>query len=187
MKKSYTILRNDGCIAFSCPGFMNLRGIIYKTLLNTFQLPMSLADLRQVDYLMVEKWVRFSKFKIEKIVGGLYNLGWGETGVKDLVERLPKVFQDKPIKEANLKMFNKWIETERILYNDFNKFLLNTHLIKIGNSPKLKLFKPKQIKNTLWQEIKNYLINGFKGDYYYREDYPFNLWGGETIYLLKKQ
>ena len=180
------LLEDDGVIIFSCPGFMNLRGIIYKTLLNALELPMSLADLRRVNYVDVFSWSKKSGFTVEKIIGGLYSLGWEEEARKDLIERLPKVLKDKPIKEINLNSFNNWLRKEEKLYLDFYRYLLKKYLKKSKIFLKLKLSKSKKIDRYSWDHINKYLTLGFKRDPYFCDVFPFNLWGGETIYLLRK-
>lgn len=43
------ILYKHGTLIIACPNFINFRGFSYMTLLTLFGLPMSLADLRQID------------------------------------------------------------------------------------------------------------------------------------------
>lgn len=186
LNKAKKLLLPKGKIIFSCPGFMNLRGLVYKTFLNTLELPMSLADLRQVDNLQVTSWVKRTGFKIIKVVGALYDLGWSEAGIKDLINRVPKALTDKKL-PLSLLRFNTWINREKKLYNEFYSLLQNKYLIKPINLPELYLSKPENINLSRWQDVVNYLTLGFKRNPYYCDTYPYNLWGGEEIYVLQKR
>lgn len=46
------------------------------TLLRLFDLPMSLADLRQVTHTDIEKWSKETGLRIKKYIGALYKFGW---------------------------------------------------------------------------------------------------------------
>lgn len=184
--KANKLLQKNGSVIFSCPGFMNLRGLIYKTFLNAIELPMSLADLRQVDYLQASSWAKTAGFKLTKVIGALYDLAWSDRGTEDLIERLPKALKDKKI-TVNLSKFNKWIDQEKKLYTDFYQFLVKNYLIKPLYFPKLIMHKPPGLKTSAWKDIDNYLVTGFRKNPYYCHTYPYNLWGGEQIYVFEKK
>lgn len=71
-----SLLVDGGVAVVSCPNFCNFRGYTYMTLRTLFDLPMSLADLRQVSYNDILGWSQQAGFALTKTVGAIYRWGW---------------------------------------------------------------------------------------------------------------
>jgi hypothetical protein len=160
------------------------------TLLKLFDLPMSLADLRQVNHNDIEKWSNKAGFRLKKCIGALYKFGWDEKGVKDMIERIPKAIGDKQLKFKCLyKPFSNWMKCQ---IKD-NKLYL-TNLIKRGILKKIKrqvqikfAEEKTERKSPMWGKMIEYINEDIITDPYCCDIKPFNYQGGDTIYILEKR
>ena len=187
LTKFGNLLKNHGNLIVSCPNFLNFRGDSYMTLLSLFGLPMSLADLRQIDYTNIKDWAETTGFELEKTVGAIYNSSWGEKAVKDMIKRVPLAVQDKQLKiELDYSYYNSWLES-RI---ESNRMLLdfleeNGFLKRITKQVEMNFSNVDNIEKKLWSKMFEYINEDIEGDPYYSDVTPINYIGGECIYFLK--
>lgn len=77
------------------------------TLLTLFGLPMSLADLRQIDVKDIRVWSENVGLRLEKTLGAIYKFGCAKKASKDIIKRVPLAIKDKNIKvELNFKAYS---------------------------------------------------------------------------------
>lgn len=190
LKQISKLLKKNGILILSCPNFNNFRGYTYMTLLKLFDLPMSLADLRQVTHTDIKNWSSETGFRLKKCIGVLYKFGWDEKGVKDMIERVPKAISDKQLKiKCHYEPFSNWMKyqiKDNRLY--LNELIKNKILKKIERQVQIK-FAEKRLdkKNPLWLKMKEYINEDIITDPYYSTTEPFNYQGGDTIYILEKK
>lgn len=187
LNKVARLLDKNGKLVIATPNFVNFRGFSYMTLLTLFKLPMSLADLRQIDVKDIETWSKKAGLKLEKTFGALYKFGWTEKAFEDMVKRVPLAIKDKNLKiKPNLKAYNVWFDKMVKFNEEYLNWLKQQGILKLIEKPvEIKVEMDKNIDFALWKKIKRYLNEDIKSDPYYSDTIPFCYMGGEGIYLLK--
>jgi len=182
------ILDKHGTLIIACPNFINFRGFSYMTLLTLFGLPMSLADLRQIDVKDIKIWSENVGLKLEKTLGAIYKFSWTEKAYKDMIKRVPLAIKDKNLKiELDFKAYSTWLDRMTGFNEEYLNWLKWQGVLKsIKRSAKIKVERDKNIDSVLWEKIKRYLNEDIKSDPYYSDTSPFCYMGGEGVYLLKK-
>jgi ubiquinone biosynthesis O-methyltransferase len=183
-----TLLPDQGILVVSCPNFINFRGFTYMTLLTLFDLPMSLADLRQIDYQDISAWAASSGFKLLKTVGAIYQFGWGEKAYKDMVRRVPLAIKDKKKQlDPDHDRYNTWLRRMLDCNAQYVEWLEDNGIIKrIERQVELKMERKVAIVDSLWEKLSRYIQEDITSDPYYTDMAPFCYMGGEAIYILKK-
>jgi 2-polyprenyl-3-methyl-5-hydroxy-6-metoxy-1,4-benzoquinol methylase len=128
LKKRF--LAKNGDIIFSCPSFMNIRGIIWMTLQLLFQCKMSLSDIH---YFLPDDISKFAdKLGMRSFLQDCrYDWGNGKDLIKDFKQRLPKVFAEfKGDLDENINKYLEWLERFINNYEELNKFHLSKENLK---------------------------------------------------------
>lgn len=182
------LLKKNGYLVVGCPNFLNFRGYTYMTLLKLFDLPMSLADLRQVDYTNIEEWAKATGFKLEKTVGAIYDFAWGEKAANDMIKRVPLAVRDKKLKsDLDYSSYNSWLKSSIRSNKMYLKFLEEKGLLKrITRQVKVRFSRAGDIDKGLWDKMRAYINEDLENDPYYSDIAPVCYRGGEGIYLLRK-
>lgn len=188
LRRLNKLLNKNGTLVVACPNFLNFRGYTYMTLLKLFELPMSLADIRQVDYSDMEKWSKATGFKLEKTIGALFDFAWGEKAVNDMVKRVPAAAKDKKIKfQLNYQDYNSWLNSSLDKNKRYLEFLEEKGFLKrIDRQLKIKFSMADDIEEKLLARMSDYMNEDLGKDPYYSDVAPICYQGGESIYLLKK-
>lgn len=188
LREVTNILDKHGTLIIACPNFINFRGFSYMTLLTLFGLPMSLADLRQIDIKDIKIWAENVGLKLEKTFGAIYKFAWAKKASKDMIKRVPEAIEDKNLKiELDFKAYSAWLDRMAEFNEEYLNWLKQQGVLKsIKRSVKMKVERDKNIDSVLWEKIKRYLNEDIKSDPYYSNTPPFCYMGGEGIYLLKK-
>lgn len=189
LKKLNSLLKNDGLLIVSCPNFINFRGYTYMTLLTLFGLPMSLADLRQIDYRDIRKWSEETGFKLQKTIGAIYRFGWDEKSVNDMIKRVPLAIKDKQLPiEVNYEAYNSWLKSRIESNRMYLDYLERAGILKrIDRSVEVRFKRVEGIDENLWKKMNEYIHENIETDPYYCDIEPFCYQGGEAIYLFKKK
>lgn len=182
------LLNKNGYLVVGCPNFLNFRGYTYMTLLKLFDLPMSLADLRQVDYTNIEDWAKATGFKLETTVGAIYDFAWGEKAANDMMKRVPLAVRDKKLKiNLDYSLYNSWLKSSIRSNKMYLKFLKQKGFLKrITRQVKIKFSRAGDIDKGLWDKMRAYINEDLENDPYYSDIVPVCYQGGESIYLLRK-
>ena len=193
LRKLTGLLARDGCLAISCPNESNFRGDVSTTLGSLFDFPMSLADIRQVKRPYVQDLCNQLGLRITKTLGTHYGRAWTNLGGADLETRIPNVFSDVEIEttglSVNMDQFNDWIG-ERVEENQaFLDYLAGQDLLRA-----LPVLAPFKFDKALLEKcdlsvalLIAYFASGNYEDPHYSEVSPFNLMGGQALYLLERQ
>jgi len=191
LKNIHGLLNEEGQFVISCPNFVNFRGDMYMTMLKLFDLPMSLADLRQITPYQMNHWCESTGYKVKKIVGTLYDLGWGDQARKDLIKRIPLAWRDKNLGiDIDVEKLDEYLRRSRVLYNQaLLEWLINENILKTYERVEIPLDRHIEVNDTLWNMIVGYMNDGYDSgeNIYYSDRYPFNLMGAGTIYILTKK
>jgi ubiquinone biosynthesis O-methyltransferase len=185
------LLKEGGWLVVSCPNFSNFRGYVYNTLLTLFRLPMSLTDVRQVDFKQISEWCEEAGYSIERVVGTLYELGWTEEAFVDLRKRIPLAVRDSNTLEdeiCNYKQLERFLEERAKENEQFLNYLVSSNLLRKIRREKVKLERLESISGELWEKIIAYMSDneGMKNAFY-TDKAPFNLSGAGCIYLLRQK
>jgi len=191
-KRIDQMLTPKGLLVINSPSESNFRGDVSTVLLKLFDFPMSLSDVRQITPRYMQELAETWGYRIERIVGCKYSRAWGEMGAKDLKERIANVLEDVKEETKSLKIrketFDRWVQERAEENRAFLGYLLRKKILK--PIPKRPLFRlnPRVIEahGLPLPAIQEYLKPDYSQDAHYTDVPPFNLMGGQAIYLLKR-
>jgi len=196
LRKLDGILKPGGVLLVECPGFLNPRGDIYMTMLTLLGLPMSLADIRQVDYQDIEEWIKQTSLSLETVCGYAYALGWLEKGIQDIMKRVPLAIRDKGMENVDLDSdrLHWWMEKRLgANYLLIEQLEQERILLRIPVAPPIEINRsvwigkpPSDVPPRVWNALDLYVDDDCSDDPYYCVIPPFCYYGGGIIYLLRK-
>lgn len=196
LKTAAEVLAPGGTFVIGTTLEANFRGSVsdgFRTLLNW---PMSLNDFHTATHAWMSRKADDFGFTVTKVVGASYNYGWGELGAQDLKQRMANVLVD--IREQARTMnvskaaFDAWAEERGREGRAFVDDLYHRRILKrIPRRAPFPIDQAKLLASGLSEDavsaITEYLIEDTSGDPYCCEVPPYNLMGGQAIYLLRKQ
>ena len=105
------LLKPDGIVITTSPGFLNFRGFIWMYLALAWNAPMSLTDLHFLHPWQFEEFATDNNLRID-IDWCDYDWGYTDKMLIDYRQRLPKVFNGHKMEYSELghKKFYKWAE-----------------------------------------------------------------------------
>jgi 2-polyprenyl-3-methyl-5-hydroxy-6-metoxy-1,4-benzoquinol methylase len=183
------VVAPGGLLVTSSPNFVNLRGFSYMTLLTLLDLPMSLADVRQVDYLAMQDWARATEWRYDRDVGAIYRFGWGEKAATDMSKRLPLAVRDAALGVPfDYARYDEWLRRVTTPAEEMLDWLHRADVLhRIPQSELVPMSRAPGIPDGLWSLMQEYMAEDVTADPYYCETPPFSTMGGEGIYFLEKQ
>ncbi|MDO8553016.1 MAG: methyltransferase domain-containing protein [bacterium] len=108
------IVKPRGEIIFTCPNWINPRGLILQTMRYLFDAPITLADLHYFSPRIFERWAAKNKLQLR---WKTFDTSWGagDMLLRDLKRRLPNVLRDMGLKnDRGIKNFLKWLKDEAL-------------------------------------------------------------------------
>lgn len=190
------VMEENGVLVVECPGFLNMRGDIYMTLLTLLGLPMSLADLRQVDYKDIIEWASRADLEVRTVCGYSYALGWLDKAVSDMANRTPKALKDRGLEDAgwDVERLQWWMENRLHVNHQLMKRLETDGILKrIPVQPPVDLHMNtsgatsfEDVPQRVQRAFEVYLEDYCDDDPWYCTSPPYCYLGGGTIYLLAK-
>jgi len=194
LKNLKRLLAPKGQIVITCPNFQNLRGYSYMSFLTLFKLLMSPSDRQEISPFQLQGWCRHNGLKVVTIAGALYERGWGNECVKDMIKRLPLAVRDSCLpqqvkNQIKYDGYDSWLKDSVLYTNELLKHLVKQNILKTRlDIAKFKFTRPNYLKDDkLWKRIKFYLRDGEnKENLYHCVDYPWNLFGGNNIVIAEK-
>jgi ubiquinone biosynthesis O-methyltransferase len=182
------VVHDGGTVVVSCPNFINPRGFTYMTLLTLFHLPMSLADLRQVDYFDMREWAAASGYSVEQAVGALFDFSWGEKAYADMKKRVPLALRDSALDlDLDHAQYEAWLKRGTKPMADTLEWLENHGALRrIERRLKMRLERVVDVDDALWDRMADYMNENIGADPFYSTEPPFCYLGGECIYVLEK-
>ena len=181
-------LKPGGLLAIQSPGFSNMRGDVYGTLLYLQRLPMSLTDLWQVTRSKMERLASGVGYEIESVVGGHYNFGLLDRVVEDLKHRIPAAARDAGTgADWDYGAFFEWL-SDRV---EDNKLLVESYvehgfLKPVPKSPPLNVSRPADMDDSTWAGLEQYLTYDGWREIYWSDVVPYCYQGAAVTYLLRK-
>jgi len=188
LKELQKLTAPGGTLIVSCPNFINPRGYSYMPLLTLFNLPMSLADVRQVDFRQMRQWAKEAGYELTRSVGAIYRFGWDKKSAEDMIRRIPLAMRDAEM-DASIShdAYNRWQQTVVETGHDVLEWLYKQGALKkIVRIADIQPERRAPIDDALWTKIQHYLNEDIESDPYYGDTEPFCYMGGECIYVLKK-
>jgi 2-polyprenyl-3-methyl-5-hydroxy-6-metoxy-1,4-benzoquinol methylase len=111
-------LNNEGHLVITCPNWTNVGGIAQLTLYFLYELRITLSDLHFISPKNMKSWAGDCGLTFERWFSYDHSMGNGELMLRDLKNRLPKVFAEVgKIPEENISRLLKWLE-ETIEYTE---------------------------------------------------------------------
>ena len=190
LRKLHSWLRTGGLLVVSCPAFLNFRGNVYMTLLTLLDLPMSLADLRQVYPWDIRKWAASSGFELARSAGALYRFGWDQKAGEDLIKRVPAALRDKgaELGQLDIGRFGGWLMAQAEASQSYLESLHQRGILRtLERYVRLELDRRGDIPDPLWNNMERYINEDLASDPYWCTEEPFSHQGGEGIYLLRAE
>lgn len=188
LRDLHRLLSPGGLLVVSCPNFINPRGFSYMTVFTLLHLPMSLADLRQIDVMDMEAWCAATGFALEAVVGAIYRFGWDQKAAEDMIKRMPLAIRDAKLDLAvDYEAFNAW-QRKMVRPNQQLLAWLEAQgaLKRIQRGVEFQLQRPEGVDDALWEQMRQYMAEDIESDPFYSDVAPFSAMGGEGIYLLRK-
>ncbi len=188
LDKVSRLLAPGGLLVVSCPNFVNFRGATYMTLLTLLDLPMSLADLWQIDVGDIRAWSPSAGLRLEKTLGAIYNFAFSQKAAADMQKRVPLAVRDKKLDiDINYQAYNEWLDKMAGFNQEYLEWLAQRGVLrKISKPVEIQVAKDLDIPGDLLEKVSQYLEEDITSDPYYCEEPPFCYFGGEGIYLLRK-
>jgi ubiquinone biosynthesis O-methyltransferase len=182
------LIRDGGTLVVSCPNFINPRGFMYMTLLTLFGLPMSLADLRQVDHMNLREWAAATGYGVEQVAGALYRFGWDEKAVADMERRVPLAVHDSGLDlPLDYERYGAWLERMAAPMTETLAWLESRGVLqRIRRALELRFERVVDVGDELWERMSRYMNENIEADPFYSTEPPFAYLGGECIYVLEK-
>ena len=104
-------LAQEGCVVLTCPNWTNIYRTILLTLHFLFHLRITLTDLHFITHQDVELWASSAKLTIQSWFSYDHSLASGEHMIRDLEDRLPKVFKEVgPVPEKEIADLVNWLK-----------------------------------------------------------------------------
>ncbi|NTV63044.1 MAG: methyltransferase domain-containing protein, partial [Oscillochloris sp.] len=188
LRELHGIMSPGGVLVVSCPNFVNARGFSYMTLLTLLHLPMSLADLRQIDVMDMEAWCAETGFALERTVGAIYRFGWDEKAAEDMIKRLPLAVRDSRLDISfDFESYAAWQRKMVRPNHQLLTWLEAQGVLKpISRDLPVNMERIEGVDDQLWERMVQYMAEDISSDPYYCDVMPFATMGGEGIYLLRK-
>jgi 2-polyprenyl-3-methyl-5-hydroxy-6-metoxy-1,4-benzoquinol methylase len=180
-------LEPGGLLVVQTPSFSNFRGDTYNTLGLLLGLPMSLTDVRQVRHDDVANWADALGLRLEKVVGGHYDLGFLERVEEDLQQRVRAAARDRGVGEdwdfdAYFDWMRRRAEDNRLMV----EYLKGAGMLRaVPPAAPLTAERPDDIPDELWEEMHRYLTYSGWREPYYCEVRPFSYYGASAVYFLR--
>jgi 2-polyprenyl-3-methyl-5-hydroxy-6-metoxy-1,4-benzoquinol methylase len=182
------LLKPGGLLVVSCPNFVNFRGATYMTLLSLFDLPMSLADLWQIDREHIAAWCPAAGLRLTKTLGAIYRFAWGDKSAADMQKRVPLAVRDKGLPmPVDYPAYNRWLDRMTGFNQELLDWLRGQGVLKpIVKPVQIAVAPDADLPDGLREKITLYLEEDITSDPYWCETPPWSTLGGEGVYLLRK-
>lgn len=110
-KKLSSCVKKDGHLIISCPSFLNVRGIIWMTLVKLFDVPMSLSDKH---FLSIHDFNKFIKevgdLELVTTFSSDLEIAQGEDFRLDMKKRLTNALKDASMDNSRVDDLICWVE-----------------------------------------------------------------------------
>jgi len=182
-----SIIADDGLLITSSPNFVNLRGFSYMTLLTLLDLPLSLADVRQVDEQAMQEWSTAAGWSYEQCLGAIYRFGWDERAAADMTKRLPLAVRDAKLEYGfDYGAYSSWLTRVCATGHELLEWLHGEGMLKrIEPNAPIAMARAVDVDEELWGLMMRYMDEDVTADPYYCDVRPLSTMGGEGIYVLR--
>ena len=104
-------INQDGHLVLTCPNLTNVKGLVLLTLYFLHDLRITLSDLHFISPTDMKSWCEESGLNLERWFSFDHSLGNGDLMLRDLKNRLPKVFAEVgEVPEKRISHLLKWLE-----------------------------------------------------------------------------
>jgi len=103
-------LSDEGMLFISCPSFLNVRGVIWMTLLLLWDVPMSLSDKHYLTPSTFRKWAKLSGADMIEVFSTEQAVAQGERFREDMQKRLTNALRDANMDHSRVEACISWFE-----------------------------------------------------------------------------
>lgn len=105
--------RPGGEVIVSCPSFLNVRGIIWMTLVSLFEVPMSLSDRHFVTPALMRQYAEGLPLTLTQMVSVDHEVASGVDFRGDMLKRLTNALRDARLDNTRVEQLIAWVEANR--------------------------------------------------------------------------
>lgn len=109
-KKLVSCLKKTGILIVSCPNFLNVRGIVWMTLVKLFNVPMSLSDKH---FLSICDFLNYAKDSNTELIHHSsvdFEVAQGNYFRRDMQKRLTNALRDADMNNSYVENLISWVE-----------------------------------------------------------------------------
>jgi 2-polyprenyl-3-methyl-5-hydroxy-6-metoxy-1,4-benzoquinol methylase len=114
--KLISCLKPEGILITSCPSFLNVRGIIWMTLVKLFNVPMSLSDKHFISPSDLTQWLQNSGKQINRMVSVDIEVAQGDYFSNDMSKRLTNALSDADMDHSKVPLLIEWVNSNLSLF-----------------------------------------------------------------------
>lgn len=103
-------LKQTGYLIVSCPSFLNVRGIIWMTLVKLFNVPMSLSDKHFLSIYDFKNYAKDSNVELIHYISVDHELAQGSSLRMDMQKRLTNALRDSNLDNTHVNNLLNWVE-----------------------------------------------------------------------------
>ena len=110
LQKMLRMVNNDGKIILTCPYFINLRGIIWMSLVLALDVPMSLTDKHFIFPFNIKDWLIGTDFELENTTYFDFDRANGKGMLTDMEKRLKNALNDANLPTNGVPKLMDWLK-----------------------------------------------------------------------------
>ncbi|MFK7825079.1 MAG: class I SAM-dependent methyltransferase [Oligoflexales bacterium] len=113
LKSLSLALKDNGIMIISCPSFLNIRGVIWMTLVSLFDVPMSLSDKHFITIQDFRDYTQELDLNLIDYQSVDFDVAQGSYFEKDMSKRLNNALRDNSMDNKYVSSLIEWVERNK--------------------------------------------------------------------------
>jgi 2-polyprenyl-3-methyl-5-hydroxy-6-metoxy-1,4-benzoquinol methylase len=109
-------LTPNGKLILTCPSFLNIRGVIWMSLVKLFNVPMSLSDRHFITPNNIKTWLQGTGRSLETLQSFDIEVAQGADFSGDMKRRLTNALRDAKLDNSNVDELLEWVDGVKELF-----------------------------------------------------------------------